>query len=240
MIFRVRLEGGAASSDELEKEFRALASQVAHVAYLEGISGREMLGGKSTIESRKYGDDLVKIGSDGMWFDWVGRHTFEMKVLDGEDQFLQPHDQPDYSAAWTPTAYETTGRPMGGYVHPVAAGEPMGEPQEQPFAIVLLRQNGVPGKRSGMAHIGASRLLADITGWPGVRYVRPDYIAPKPGGRVIGDEGMWRVVVSFKARDDLREVAALDDLVIEHSSLDEAAGLAYQALLDAGQPTVTA
>lgn len=234
MIYRVRLEGGAASTDQLEREFRGLASQIGQVAYLEGYAGREMLSPRTVSESKYGSDGEVTLGGSRWHFDWQGRHTFELKPYEGDHEALQPHDQPDYEVNWVQVPYEAVGIAHPGQVLPVAAGPPASDARRepQPYAIVLTRQNGDPGPRSGMAWQGASQLLADVATWPGVKEIRTEFIALE--GRAIGDPpGRWRLTVVFKAS---AASLAREDLVLLHESLDEVAGLAYRDLLETSLP----
>lgn len=231
MIYRVRLEGGAQSSDQLEREFRLLASQIAFVAAFEGVSGRESSRGKTTIESRdRYDDDsLVRLSGGTFGFEYEGRHTFEMSPLEGDFAPLQPLPQPDYEVFWLPMAHVGTfsSRP-GSTVQSVAEGpsvEGTGR-QRQENVLVLTRGNGKPGPRSVHASAGADELLSSISGWPGVEAVTVKRTS----------EG-WRAEACGEA---FAKGGSRPVWKGEHESLDEAAGLLYEAVADALNHPATA
>lgn len=223
MIYRVRLEGGAQSSDQLEREFRLLASQIAFVAAFEGVSGRESTRGKTTIESRdRYDDDaMVRLSGGTFGFEYEGRHVFEMSPLEGDFGPLQPLPQPDYEVFLLPMSHVGTfsGRP-GSTVQSIAEGPPLegAERQRQDNVIVLTRGNGKPGPRSVHASAGADELLSSIAGWPGVEWVNAHRTSE---GWLAEAHGEARVKNGPKT-----------EWKGEHESLDEAAGLLYEAVAD--------
>jgi hypothetical protein len=192
VIYRLRMDGLADSSDQLEREFLGMVWHFALAGYLDGFVGQELFGREAVIESMAP-EELVDLEGSRFSANWRGRYVVSFKPREGEFDPLRPHDQSDCYAFEEHDAVGTS--QSGGVVYGGGAsgsswvggsggrvagggnGGGLGDggwlfrlEDRREDLIVLPRRNVLPSEwvpeQSGTADSGA--ILAHILGMPHV------------------------------------------------------------------------